>query len=66
MAKALPFIVECRSFYTFFEPIAAFNVESAALAYAFECQEGSPSFKYRVRKGSRILGSNEHGVRAAA
>lgn len=45
----LPYTVECKSTYPFFEAIAAFNVGPIAIAYAKECREGKPSsFEYRV------------------
>jgi hypothetical protein len=49
---ALPYVVECKSSYPFYEPIAAFNVESAAQWYAKECAEtnGTMGFVYRVVK----------------
>lgn len=46
----LPYVVECKSSYPFFEPIAAFNVESVAQSYAAECAAVNPQFVYRVVK----------------
>jgi len=45
----LPYVVECKSFHLFFEPIAAFNVKSVAEGYASDCGQTNPSFQYRVR-----------------
>ena len=44
----LPYVVECKSSYPFFEPIAAFNVESIAKHYADDCHATNPQFTYRV------------------
>jgi hypothetical protein len=51
----LTYKVECKSTYVFFELIAAFNCESAAVGYAGECAESNPSFHYRVMKGRRVV-----------
>lgn len=48
--NALPYVVECKSTYPFFETIAAFNVECAAHRYAAECSATNPQFEYRVVK----------------
>lgn len=47
--EQLPFLVECKSTYSFFETIAAFNVEVVARRYAEDCQQANPSFQYRVQ-----------------
>lgn len=65
MRNQLPYVVECKSSYPFFEAIAAFNVESVALAYAFDCAKTNPFFKYRVVKNKKVLASNEYGNWAA-
>jgi hypothetical protein len=44
----LPYKVECRSSYPFFEIIAAFDCDLAATNYASDCAVGHPSFEYRV------------------
>jgi hypothetical protein len=44
----LPYSVECKSTYPFFERIAAFDVGRVALAYAEECASTNPQFEYRV------------------
>lgn len=48
MPHQLPYRVRCKSTYPFFEVIAAFNIERAAVAYAEECKEANPRFTYRV------------------
>jgi hypothetical protein len=55
MATKLPYVVECKSTYPFFEPIAAFKVAEVAVAYAKVCKETNPMFRYRVCKGKKIL-----------
>ena len=52
----LPYIVECKSIFPFFEPIAAFNVDSVAFHYARDCVETNPLFTYRVTKSKKVLG----------
>ena len=54
MAK-LPYQVECKSLYPFFETIAAFDCDRAAFAYASRCAENNMKFDYQVRKGRKIL-----------
>ena len=49
MSEKVPFAVECRSTYPFFEMIAAFNVEVIARRYVEDCQQANPKFEYRVR-----------------
>jgi len=51
----LPYVVECKSSYPFFETIAAFNCKSVALSYASECFTSNPSFVYRVTKSKKVL-----------
>lgn len=48
LATTLPFVVECKSTYPFFETIAAFNVRQAADAYVRECGQTNPGYTYRV------------------
>jgi hypothetical protein len=55
MTKKLPYVVECKSMYPFFETIAAFNVDIAASSYARECKLANPSFEYRVMKNGKPL-----------
>ena len=54
MATKLPYRVDCKSTYPFFEPIAAFNCEPAAQGYARDCSATNPDLKYRVR-GPKVL-----------
>lgn len=54
MAK-LPYQVQCKSIYPFFETIAAFDCDKAAFTYAAACAETNPQAEYRVCKGRRIL-----------
>jgi len=61
MATKLPYVVECRSTYVFFEPIAAFNVDSVAIAYAKDCAKTNPMCTYKVVKNKKVLASNEAG-----
>ena len=51
----LPYRVECKSLFPFFELIAAFDHERAAFAYASQCAANNLKFEYQVRKGRRIL-----------
>ena len=53
----LPYKVECKSTYPFFELIAAFNVEQAAVGYAGECAlaNADTAYEYRVKCGRRIV-----------
>lgn len=53
--NSLPYKVECKSSYPFFELIAAFNVEAAAVAYAGECVASNPKFSYTVKHGRRVV-----------
>jgi hypothetical protein len=50
MARKLPYVVECKSTYPFFEEIAAFDCEHAAEGYTAECQRQTPQYEYRVVK----------------
>lgn len=52
---ALPYRVECKSTYVFFELIAAFNIQSAAESYAEGCAADRPKFTYRVKKGKLLI-----------
>jgi hypothetical protein len=45
----LPYVVECKSTFAFYETIAAFDVEQAAHWYAAQCAEVNPRFTYRVK-----------------
>ncbi len=59
MAAKLPYKVECKSSYPFFETIAAFDCESPALAYAADCaataKNRNLSFEYRVTKRGKVV-----------
>jgi hypothetical protein len=55
MTSRLPYAVECKSIFTFFERIAAFDSPSAALGYAEQCAAGNPHNSYRVTKRGRKL-----------
>lgn len=57
----LPYVVECQSFYVWFEPIAAFNDDRVAIGYAKDCAKVNPTFKYKVVKGKKVLATNEFG-----
>ena len=48
MTNELPYIVECKSFAKFFEPIAAFNDKRVAEYYAIDCQKANPQFTYKI------------------
>ena len=48
MARKLPYVVECKSTYPFFEVIAAFDCEAACKHYAKDCAETNPQFEYRI------------------
>lgn len=45
----LPFQVECKSSYPFFELIAAFDHIKVAYRYAQDCLQVNPKFEYRLR-----------------
>ena len=49
LSEQVPFTVECKSLFAFFEVIAAFNAEVVARRYAEDCQRANPSYEYRVR-----------------
>jgi hypothetical protein len=50
MSKSkLPFQVECKSIFAFFEPIAAFDHIKVAHRYAQDCLQTNPKFEYRLR-----------------
>lgn len=55
MRAKLPYAVECKSLYPFFETIAAFDCQVAAYRYAARCAEASPANDYRVMKGRTVL-----------
>lgn len=48
-APSLPFVVECKSFAAFYEPIAAFNHIKVAYQYAQECKRVNSELEYRLR-----------------
>lgn len=52
----LPYVVECKSLYPFFEAIAAFDVQGVAEHYAIECRKTNPKYEYRVVKNKKVLG----------
>lgn len=62
MAK-LPYKVECKSSYPFFELIAAFDCEQPALHYAANCQKTNPINEYRVLKGSKVVTNERDSVK---
>lgn len=51
----LPYKVECKSSYPFFELIAAFDCEQAAKAYSEECARLNVRYQYRVLKNRKVL-----------
>lgn len=51
----LPYKIECKSTLAFYETIAAFNCERAALAYAGECALTNMNFSYRVKRGRKTI-----------
>lgn len=51
----LPYKVECKSTYEFFETIAAFDCQQAAFAYAQRCASGNLRSDYRVMNGRKVL-----------
>ncbi len=55
MAHKLPYVVECKSTYPFFETICAFNCEPPARRYAEACAKGCPANEYRVVKRKKVL-----------
>ena len=55
MASKLPYKVECKSTYPFYELIAAFDCEHAARAYADECYDANPKYSYHVVKAKKLL-----------
>lgn len=55
----LPYKVEARSDRPFFEAIAAFDCEAAALNYAGECALSNTTFSYRVMRGRKVLSQLE-------
>ncbi len=54
MRNQLPYSVECKSSYPFFERIAAFDIAHAARAYADECATTNPQFEYRVMYRGKV------------
>lgn len=48
--KELPFVVYCKGFVKWFEPIAAFNDRSIALQYARDCKACNTMFEYKVEE----------------
>lgn len=62
--SVLTHTVECRPpAQAFFEVIAAFNVDRAALAYGGECHMVNPSNAYRVRDIATEAVVRQWGVR---
>ena len=57
MSKStLPYKVECKSIYAYFELIAAFDCEPLAIAFAEDRAANEPaSFSFRVKKGHVLL-----------
>lgn len=53
--NSLPYKVECKSFYPFYELIAAFDCESAAVNYMADCKRANPGNAYRILKGKKVL-----------
>lgn len=57
----LPYGVECRSLYVFFEKIAAFDCVEAAASYAEQCRTANPQTGfdprpvYRVTKNGKVV-----------
>lgn len=49
----IPFQVECKSTYPFFETIAAFDHIKVAYRYAQDCLQTNPRFEYRLRDLTR-------------
>jgi len=45
----LPFQIECKSTYPFFEPIAAFDRIKVAYRYAQDCLQANPRYEYQLR-----------------
>lgn len=64
MPSKLPYVLECKSTYPFFETIAAFDCEAAARAYGQKCSEASPEYTYRVSKHAKVLVNYSAGVPA--
>jgi hypothetical protein len=62
--RTLPYKVECKSSYPFYELIAAFDCQAAAIGYASQCGAANSDFAYRVMKGRRV--QFEAGKREAA
>ena len=55
MRRNLPYAVECDRGNRWFETIAAFDCESAAVRYATSCAEHAlPGFNYRIRVNKTI------------
>lgn len=52
---ALPYKVECKSSYPFFETIAALDCEPVAIGYADQCRTANPNFTYRVKRGKILI-----------
>ena len=54
MRDTLPYRVQCRSIFPFFETIAAFDCEFAALVYATECKAANGRNDYRVTTRGKV------------
>jgi len=52
--KRLPFVLEVNSGH-YWEKIAAFDCERPAVRYMADCAGNGLNFKYRVRKGRKII-----------
>lgn len=53
LEKQLPYTVECNQ-GRYWETIAAFDIERAALAYMAECSNVAREFAYRVRRSDTV------------
>lgn len=66
MASKLPYVLECKSTYPFFETIAAFDCEPPAKKYAAACAEANPQNTYRVVNREKVLASYAGGGQYSA
>ena len=55
---SLPYKVECKSTFVFFETIAAFDCEPAAVGYMHDCAASNPQNSYRVTKGKILIAAS--------
>lgn len=51
----LPYQVQVKSTYPFFETIAAFDCQQAAFGYASDCAGFNLKFDYQLVKGRKVL-----------